>query len=74
MSIREHFAREFDPLFELHDFKWNIDESVKIKPLLNQIFEMDDGSFLKLKQKAKLYIEDYFQKCTDEKMSMFTKV
>jgi hypothetical protein len=74
ICFQSHPIISFDPLFELHDFKWDVDESVKLEPLLNQIIEMDDGSFLKSKQKAKLYIEDYFQKCTDEKMSMFTNV
>jgi len=74
ICFHSHPVISFDPLFELYDFKWNVDESIKIEPLLNQIFEMDDGSFFKAKQKANLYIEDYFHKCTNEKMSMFTKV
>ena len=35
---------------------------------------MDDRSFINEKEKAILYIEDYFKKCTDDKMSMFTNV
>ena len=64
----------FDPLFELDDFKWNVNASVKLEPLLNQIIEMDNESFIKAKQKAVQYINEYFSNCTDEKMSMFTNI
>jgi len=74
ICFQNHPIISFDPLFELHDFKWNVDESEKLEPLLNKIYEMDDGSFLKAKQKAKLYIDSYFQKCTDDKILLFTNV
>ena len=74
ICFQSHPIISFDPLFELKNFKWDVDESVQLAPLLNQIIEMDDGNFINEKQKANLYIEDYFQKCTDDKMSMFTNV
>jgi hypothetical protein len=74
ICFQSHPMISFDPLFELSDFKWTVDEAVKLEPLLNQIIEMDDDNFNDVKQKANLYIEDYFQKCTDDKMSMFTNI
>ena len=62
----------YDPLFELTDFKWNVDESIRIKPILDEIFNLDDQFFNQSKQKAKLYINNYFNKCTDDNMSVFT--
>ena len=74
ICFQSHPVISFDPLFELHDFKWNVDESVKLEPLLNQIIEKDDKSFFEASQKAKLYIKEYFHECTNEKMSMFATV
>ena len=74
ICFNSHPVISFDPLFELNDFKWTVDETVKLEPLLNQIIEMDNGSFLKAKQKALQYVNEYFSDCTDEKMSMFANV
>ena len=74
ICFNSHPVISFDPLFELNDFKWTVDETVKLEPLLNQIIEMDNGSFLKAKQKALQYVNEYFFDCTDEKMSMFANV
>lgn len=74
ICFQPHPIISFDPLFELHDFKWNVDESVKLEPLLNQIIEKDDKSFFEASQKAKIYIKEYFHECTNEKMSMFATV
>jgi len=74
ICFQPHPLISFDPLFELDDFKWNVDETVKLEPLLNQIIEMDDKSFFEASQKAKLYIKEYFHECTNEKMSMFATV
>jgi len=71
ICFRSHQNISYDPLFELNDFKWNVDESVKLKLILDEIFNLNKQVYNSSKKQAKLYINNYFEKCTDYKMSLF---
>lgn len=71
ICFRSHQNISYDPLFELNDFKWNVDESVKLKLILDEIFNLNKQVYNSSKKQAKLYINNYFENCTDHKMSLF---
>ena len=66
-----HPLINFDPLFKLNYFKWNIKQTQKLEPLLLKIYNLDDNNYYQQRDKAIKYVKSYLPACTESRMSKF---
>lgn len=61
----------YDPLFECPHLKWVVNQHTPLVKVIEEIYNMGDEEYhLQLRQ-AKEYLDDYFYKISDERLSEF---
>jgi hypothetical protein len=70
-----HFDRgdvlNYDPLFELTDFKWLVTDDKCMQDVLNQIQGLKDTEYLLLQDKGRDYVEQYLAKADEQRLAHF---
>jgi hypothetical protein len=70
-----HFDRgdifSYDPLFELEDFKWRVDNECNIAKKLKMITDLTDEEYWELQEKGMSYVMAYHHPITEEALSCF---
>lgn len=61
----------YDPLFECHHLKWVVSKHTNLLKVIEEIYEMSDEEFCLQLGQAKEYLDDYFYRITDERLSEF---
>lgn len=61
----------YDPLFECHHLKWVVSKHTTLLKVIGEVYDMSDEEFhLQLRQ-AREYLDDYFHRITDKRLSRF---
>lgn len=61
----------YDPLFECHHLKWVVNQHTTLLKVIEEIYDMSDEEFYLQLTQAKEYLDDYFYRITDERLSEF---
>lgn len=61
----------YDPLFECHHLKWVVNKKTTLLKVIEEIYEMSDEEFCLQIRQAREYLDDYFYRITDERLSEF---
>ncbi len=61
----------YDPLFDLHDFKWVVTAGDDLKGVVERIDRLGSDEYVRLQQRAQQYIQRYFHPVTDENIQKF---
>ena len=60
-----------DPLFDCHHLKWTVENIESLMDVISTIYNLSGQDYLFQYNKAKLYVERYFKKVTDNRLSEF---
>jgi hypothetical protein len=70
-----HFDRgdvlNYDPMFELTDFKWLVKDGKCMQDVLDQIQGLNESEYILLQEKGRDYIEQYLAKTDDARLTHF---
>jgi len=64
-------ALSYDPLFRNDKLKWNVNENIPLKPVIEEIIHMNEEIYHKQYLSARKYLEFYINHITDEKLKVF---
>ena len=61
----------YDPLFECHHLKWVVSKHTNLSKVIEEIYDMSDEEYCLQLRQAKDYLDDYFYRITDQRLSEF---